>query len=291
MVLLFSLGLLMTGAFGSRFAFTAQTVMPTLHVPIMLLAGVWAVTLVLSLYLFPNGRFEPRPLAVVALLTLPLFLVFSDVAQVLVTMPALPEDVPVWRLGLIVAVMFVNYSLALAGQIYRYWRVSGPVERQQTKWVLAAFSGVMVALAALLVAQLAGVPEELTAVGILLSSVPVLFLPIAVALAVLHRGLWDVDRLLNRTVPVRLGDPRTRRDIRAGQLARTTRARDADGPTVGSVDVRTRRCRRGRISAAPTASGRARRSRPAVTPGTGAVLHRHRRLDGASDRTRRRTMA
>jgi class 3 adenylate cyclase len=136
----------------------------------------------------------------VPVLTLPLFLAFSDVGQVLVTMPAVPEDLPVWQIGLVVAVLLVNYSLALGSQMYRYWRVSGPVERQQTKWVLVAFSGLLPVLAALLLASLARAPEELTAVGILLATVPVLFLPVAVALAVLHRGLWDVDLLLNRTV-------------------------------------------------------------------------------------------
>jgi class 3 adenylate cyclase len=158
------------------------------------------MTLMLALYLFPNGRFEPRGCAVVPVLTLPLFLAFSDVGQVLVTMPAVPEDLPVWQIGLVVAVLLVNYSLALGSQMYRYWRVSGPVERQQTKWVLVAFSGLLPVLAALLLASLAQAPEELTAVGILLATVPVLFLPVAVALAVLHRGLWDVDLLLNRTV-------------------------------------------------------------------------------------------
>jgi class 3 adenylate cyclase len=158
------------------------------------------MTLMLALYLFPNGRFEPRGCAVVPVLTLPLFLAFSDVGQVLVTMPAVPEDLPVWQIGLVVAVLLVNYSLALGSQMYRYWRVSGPVERQQTKWVLVAFSGLLPVLAALLLASLARAPEELTAVGILLATVPVLFLPVAVALAVLHRGLWDVDLLLNRTV-------------------------------------------------------------------------------------------
>jgi class 3 adenylate cyclase len=200
MVLLFSLAMLLTGAYGSRFGFTAQTVLPVLHTLIMLLAGTWAMTLMLALYLFPNGRFEPRGCAVVPVLTLPLFLAFSDVGQVLVTMPAVPEDLPVWQIGLVVAVLLVNYSLALGSQMYRYWRVSGPVERQQTKWVLVAFSGLLPVLAALLLASLARAPEELTAVGILLATVPVLFLPVAVALAVLHRGLWDVDLLLNRTV-------------------------------------------------------------------------------------------
>ena len=36
------------GAYGSRFAFTAETVLPVLHTPIMWLAGAWAITLILA---------------------------------------------------------------------------------------------------------------------------------------------------------------------------------------------------------------------------------------------------
>jgi class 3 adenylate cyclase len=200
MVVLFSLALLLTGAYASRFAFTAQTVLPALHTPIMLLAGAWAVTLILALYLFPDGRFEPPMSAVVAILTLPLCLVFSDAAQFLVTMPAAADDLPPWHLGLVVAVLLGNSALVVAGHVYRYWRVSGPVERQQTKWVLVAFSALLLVVAALVCALVAGMPDELIAMDILLSSIPVLFMPIAVALAVLHRGLWNVDLVLNRTV-------------------------------------------------------------------------------------------
>jgi hypothetical protein len=73
------------------------------------------------------------------------------------------------------------------------FRSSGGVERQQLRWVAA---GAAAAVAGLLAG--AAVPQGIVLSGVLYSSV--LFIPLAVAVAVLRYRLWDLDRLVSRTV-------------------------------------------------------------------------------------------
>jgi hypothetical protein len=72
------------------------------------------------------------------------------------------------------------------------FRSSGGVERQQLRWVAAGAAAVAGLLAG------AAVPQDNVLSGVLYSSV--LFIPVAVAVAVLRYRLWDLDRLVSRTV-------------------------------------------------------------------------------------------
>ena len=88
--------------------------------------------LILLFYLFPNGRFVPRWTFVIVLavmfVSLINILLLSDPGEVSVTL----------QLSTLVAL-----AIGLASQAYRFFRVSGPVERQQTKWVLFGLMGVL----------------------------------------------------------------------------------------------------------------------------------------------------
>jgi hypothetical protein len=90
--------------------------------------------------------------------------------------------------------MFILVVVAMASVIPRYWH-AGPVERQQLKWfVLAA----LVNAAYLAGDLLFGIPAG----GIWVLTdflVPSLF-PLAIALAVLRYRLYEIDRILSRTV-------------------------------------------------------------------------------------------
>ena len=81
---------------------------------------------------------------------------------------------------------------SLACVVVRF-RSSRGVERQQLRWVAA---GAAAAVAGLLGG--AAVPQGSVLSGVLYSSV--LFIPLAVAVAVLRYRLWDLDRLVSRTV-------------------------------------------------------------------------------------------
>jgi hypothetical protein len=168
----------------------------------------WAPATVLGVtlpaLLVPDGRLRSRRWRPVA--------ATSMVAAVLVVMggglaPARLEDLPIANpFGLVGPAGDVAAMLAGAG--YLLWvatmvaslacvglrfRSSRGVERQQLRWVAA---GAAAAVAGLLAG--AAVPQDNVLSGVLYSSV--LFIPLAVAVAVLRYRLWDLDRLVSRTV-------------------------------------------------------------------------------------------
>src|SRR5262249_38411535 len=93
-------------------------------------------------------------------------------------------------------------------QAYRYRHVSGPAQRQQTKWLLWGLAAAVVgANAALLLPHLlvlspsANVLEALVALGLTpLGEGFLLLAPLALGVAIVRYRLLDVDVLINRTL-------------------------------------------------------------------------------------------
>lgn len=148
-------------------------------------------------YIFPNGRFIPRwtRWLAVALAALVLISFFPD-------SPLYPSNWPppaseLSDLGLLLTGLFA--------QAYRYRRVSGPAERQQTKWV---FFGFAVALLGYLgmVSSLSIFPFFYSpgSLADFLGGAAVdgflLLIPLSISLAILRYRLWDIDILINRTL-------------------------------------------------------------------------------------------
>ena len=162
---------------------------PAVAGPATLLQGVAWIALFPLAYVFPDGRFVPRwsRWLVLAWFT------------VLVVGPVLgPAE---WVL------LLALFGSAAGAGIYRYVKVSGPVERQQTKWVVLALGlrfGFNVLLA---VTPIGGLQEEpgrrgLTAYAavMVVSYVLAALLPVAVAVAVVRHRLFDVDVVISRTL-------------------------------------------------------------------------------------------
>jgi signal transduction histidine kinase len=107
----------------------------------------------------------------------------------------------------------VLFNLALIGQvgsfiavqIYRYRRVSSPVQRQQSKWVVyglsLAWGGYLVLLNLKLVFPTIYQTSPLVNViaGIALYGF-VLLVPFFIGLAIVRSRLWDIDLIINRTL-------------------------------------------------------------------------------------------
>ena len=171
---------------------------PSLRLTLELLTSLMFTCLFILLYIFPNGRFVPRWtrwLAVVWIATQVSSYVFpeSDIS------PA--SWSPILRELVVVGLIFT----CLFAQVYRYLKVSGPVERQQTKWVVFGL------MATLVVLILVSVPPEFnpslgqpgTVYDLILDFVSfwiVLLVPLTFGIAILRHRLFDIDVIINRTL-------------------------------------------------------------------------------------------
>src|SRR5215213_2397345 len=165
---------------------------PALWFPVHLFDYLGQVAFVVFFYVFPNGRFVPRWtrwLAIaVALLYIP-NIFFPDSSLDLLSGP-----------------LFIGFigSLVIA-QVYRYRRVSSPVERQQTKWVVFGVGVALVGFTILL--TLANYVPSFKPTGPLGEMVAetwvygfIALIPFSISVAMLRSGLYEVDLLINRTL-------------------------------------------------------------------------------------------
>jgi hypothetical protein len=199
MALFTSLGLLTFGVFflnDGPVALAKQY--SALWLPVHLLAFFGSVSFYLFFYLFPNGRFVPRWLYWVPILWAVhegAYYFFPD--SILNIERSFPLLDPV--------VILTFLCIGIGSQLYRYRRVSGPIQRQQTKWVVfgMAFAGLGAVGFGLLInssptlAQFGSPYAFVFETGILSS---MLLIPLSIGVAILRHRLWDVDTVINRTL-------------------------------------------------------------------------------------------
>jgi len=103
----------------------------------------------------------------------------------------------------------VALVVGAGAQVYRYRRISTPLQRQQTKWVVLGFAGLIVSTIVLSLAHPVGI--ALTRSGLtnlvyekyvltFLGLLPILFIPGTMAISILRYRLWDVDIIIRRTL-------------------------------------------------------------------------------------------
>jgi hypothetical protein len=167
---------------------------------------VLALTFVFTPLLFPTGRLlSPRWRAIawlagavtaiwMALTSLRPELSLGTVPDKMIANPigvaavGNPEESPV--VPVLLGLMVVLAAAAFGSLVLRFRRSRGE-ERQQLKWFTYA--------SALL--PLAVVSDSLPApVGDLVTAISIVFLPVATGIAILRHRLYDIDRLINRTL-------------------------------------------------------------------------------------------
>ncbi len=151
----------------------------------------------LFFYLFPDGRFVPYWTR-----WLGIFLVTYMVPTALLPgSPLNPENWPTLPYTLLLASLLITGVLA---QVHRYRRVSGPMQRQQTKWVVFGFAAALVGYLAVISLQVVLPSLEPGTLADLLGAAAtlcfMLLIPLSFAFAILRYRLYDIDVVINRTL-------------------------------------------------------------------------------------------
>jgi len=149
-------------------------------------------------YLFPNGRFVPRWTRWLALLVL-LFVGGSTI------FPTSLFNSDTWPGPLGLVAQIVVLGTILFTQIYRYLRVSTPVQRQQTKWVVFGITALIIYFIALTIfGTLDPALTQANSLGVLFAEasyfLAVIIVPLTIAFSILRYRLWDINLLINRTL-------------------------------------------------------------------------------------------
>ena len=197
MALLAALFLLMLGITlnGNSFVALALT-SPVLAVPFGLVNFLAQVSVVGFFVLFPTGRLVPRWMGLILLLNT-IYAFFANFPS-----PLSPFNAN-WPGWLTLPIYLVLDGSIIFSQIYRYRRVSTPVQRQQTKWVVFGVTvlvGVFIGL--LLISAIPPLFNTLLLNEVWTLTLPIasLAIPLSIGFSILRYRLYDIDVLIRRTL-------------------------------------------------------------------------------------------
>jgi hypothetical protein len=199
MALLFSLTLLVTFTAGSRMLLAWQPV-PILRLAHPVAVALGCVGLAAVAATFPDGRAVPRPARWLPVAMATVFLAVPDTAWMLEEL--LQDQAAPWRGRAALVALFCLLALGGACQFHRYRHDAGPVGRQQVRWVLAPLALLLVLAGAGAAVTLLGAGSAQRWLGwvVLATLAAGAVVPLAVGNAVLRHRLWDLDRVVSRTV-------------------------------------------------------------------------------------------
>jgi hypothetical protein len=170
-------------------------------IPQMLVKFIGWTSVGLLYFLFPDGRFVPRPMIWAFLLFAALSIPWSFLVQT----PYYPER---WPTIILVGALLLLWLPPIFSQIYKYRTVLGATQRQQAKWVVF---GITVAVCGSLAVTLPGLIDPALSqpspqrAFYELAYVPALylclaFLPISIGVSILRYRLYDIDPIINRAL-------------------------------------------------------------------------------------------
>ena len=159
---------------------------------------IGSIAIIAFFFVFPNGHFTPRWTAAILigwfLFQLPRYYSPNSPLNIANTSPVLYN------------ILFAAGILSgVATQIYRYRRVSEPIEKQQTKW---AVYGLAIGVGGyIIVRSLSLFLDDPNGSGLpialgfnIIAVLVMLLLPISISIAVVRYRLWDINPIINRTL-------------------------------------------------------------------------------------------
>jgi hypothetical protein len=167
------------------------------------------------LFVFPDGRFVPG-------WTRALAGGWAGLSLMAIFFPSTPVSLTQWSILLQIVVLLALAGAGVFAQLYRYLRVSTPLQRQQTKWAILgltlAVSGPFGYFLPFVIVPAITTPEVPNILyqrvgsalftvsllfrlgGLTLFNLALLIFPISFVVAILRYRLWDIDALINRTL-------------------------------------------------------------------------------------------
>ncbi|MGF1473111.1 MAG: hypothetical protein ACFB50_15410 [Rubrobacteraceae bacterium] len=159
------------------------------------LEALGVASLVVALFLFPDGRFVPRWTRFFAFA----FVLLHVVGLLFPGIPLGPNS------DLVFIVVVLLFVMIAATQVYRYRWTSGLMERQQTKWavfgIAAALVGFFVLIGLTFIIPAINRSGTLSSIAFDTAAyVNMVLIPLSFGVAILRSRLWDIDVLINRTL-------------------------------------------------------------------------------------------
>jgi hypothetical protein len=167
-----------------------MTAYPVLSQLVPLLQLISWMSLGVFLFVFPDGRFSPAWMRILALVSIVMLLLNNA--------PFFP---PVLFLPFLLGYVLLTFIT----QIYRYRYISTPAQRQQTKWVIL---GITTALAGILglstLINVLSLPQHpngyFSLFGDTLWYLFEFLIPLSIGFAIARAKLWDIDVVINRAL-------------------------------------------------------------------------------------------
>lgn len=199
MALLFAAGLLGLFSFWSGSPRAVAAAIPALAALATVTEVLALMCAVLLVFLFPDGRFRPRWTLPVAVGVCSVLVLVPDVAATARLLAVDLQALTPWKVMLAVVVVAIFVVTGAVAQTINYRRHADPVQRQQQRWILSGLATMLFAsVAVLLVSSFGG--GHLTGWPLLAMGLFSPVLPATAAVALFRYRLFDLDRIVSRTV-------------------------------------------------------------------------------------------